>query len=176
MLEPLPQGMHDHRISFAESEAQRDWPSKPTEDSVATQSPTRSWICRRGSLAPVHGGIDRPAPPVCSRFTSTKKTCSAICSPLIAKLPNLSFIQSQFPSDFKIAQITPLLKKQTLDLTNSANYRPSSNLNNISKILERFFLFSYQPFIASSPIFNPHQSAYRQDYSTETAGPAVNTQ
>ena len=40
MLEPLPQRMHDRRVSSAESEAQKDWPSKPTEDSVATQSPT----------------------------------------------------------------------------------------------------------------------------------------
>ena len=41
-LEPLPQGMHDRRVSSAESEAQQDWPSKPTEGSVAKQSPTRA--------------------------------------------------------------------------------------------------------------------------------------
>ena len=49
MLEPLPQGMHDHRVSFAENEARRDWPSRLTEDSVATQSPTHSWTRRRGN-------------------------------------------------------------------------------------------------------------------------------
>ena len=27
MLEPLPRGMHDRRVSSAESEAQQDWPS-----------------------------------------------------------------------------------------------------------------------------------------------------
>ena len=31
MLEPLPRGMHDRRVSSAESEAQQDWPPKPTE-------------------------------------------------------------------------------------------------------------------------------------------------
>ena len=67
MLEPLPQGMHDRRVSSAESEARQDWLSKPTEDSFATQSPTQAWIRRRGSPAPVHGGICRPAPPACSR-------------------------------------------------------------------------------------------------------------
>ena len=67
MLEPLPQGMHDRRVSSAESEAPQDWPSKLTEDSVATQSLTHVWIRRQGSSAPVHGGICRPAPPVCSR-------------------------------------------------------------------------------------------------------------
>jgi len=34
MLEPLPQGMHDHRVSFAENEARRDWPSRLTEDFI----------------------------------------------------------------------------------------------------------------------------------------------
>ena len=67
--------------------------------------------------------------------TSILKTCSSIFSPLIARLANLSFNQGQFPSDFKIAQITPLLIKPNLDLTNLANYRPISNLNNISIIL-----------------------------------------
>ena len=32
MLEPLPQGKHDRRVSSAESGARQDWPSKPTED------------------------------------------------------------------------------------------------------------------------------------------------
>ena len=45
--------------------------------------------------------------------TSILKTCSSIFSPLIAKLANLSFNQGQFPSNFKIAQITPLLKNLT---------------------------------------------------------------
>ena len=58
--------------------------------------------------------------------TSILKTCSSIFSPLIARLANLSFDQGQFPSDFKIAQITPLLKKPNLDPTNPANYRPIS--------------------------------------------------
>ena len=37
MLEPLPQGMHDRRVSSTESEAQQDWPLKPTEGSVASE-------------------------------------------------------------------------------------------------------------------------------------------
>ena len=59
--------MHDRRVSFAETEGRRDRLSKPTEDAVATQSPTHARIRRRGSSAPVHGDIGRPAPPVCSR-------------------------------------------------------------------------------------------------------------
>ena len=66
-FEPLPQGMHDRRVSSPETEARLDRPSKPTENAVATQSPTHARIPRRGSLAPVHGDIGRPAPSAWSR-------------------------------------------------------------------------------------------------------------
>ena len=54
-----------------------------------------------------------------------------------------------------------------------SNYSPISNLNNVSKILERLFLSRLQPHATTSPNFNPLQSAYRQAHSTETA--LVNT-
>ena len=44
-----------------------------------------------------------------------------------------------------------------------------SNLNNISKLLERLFLTRFQPHISNSPNFNPLQSAYRKFHSTETS-------
>jgi len=61
-------------------------------------------------------------------------------SELIAYLANLSISQGTFPPKFKLASVTPLLKKSGLDPTVSANFRPISNLNNISKILKRLFL------------------------------------
>ena len=50
-----------------------------------------------------------------------------------------------------------------------SNYRPISNLHNISKILERLLLARVQDHIISSTNFNPFQSAYRKYNSTETA-------
>jgi len=50
-----------------------------------------------------------------------------------------------------------------------ANYRPISNLNNISKILEKLFMARLQRHIVSSPDFNQLQSAYRPLHSTATA-------
>jgi len=101
--------------------------------------------------------------------TSLLKACSSVCSELIAKLANLSFQEGCFPNLFKSAQITPLLKKPNLDPDNLSNYRPISNLNNISKILERLFLTRLRPHVLASPNFNPFQSAYRRNHSTETA-------
>ena len=74
-----------------------------------------------------------------------------------------------FPSSFKIAQVTPLLKRAGLDKDNPANYRPISNLNNISKLLEKLLLIRIHNHVTSSPNFNLNQSAYRPYHSTETA-------
>ena len=101
--------------------------------------------------------------------TAIIKQCSPVFSDLIAYLANLSFSQGTFPSQFKHASVAPLLKKPGLDPTVSANYRPISNLNNISKLLERLFLTRLQPHIAISPNFNTMQSAYRKHHSTETS-------
>ena len=59
------------------------------------------------------------------------------------------------------------------DSSSPSNYRPISNLNNVSQILERLFLTRLQPHVTTSTNFNPLQSAYRPAHSTETA--LVNT-
>ena len=69
--------------------------------------------------------------------TALLKSCADVFAPLIARLAALSFCDGQFPSRFKIASVTPLLKKPGLDSDVPGNFRPISNLNNISKILER---------------------------------------
>ncbi len=101
--------------------------------------------------------------------TSLLKACPSVFSEVIAKLANLSFQEGCFPQSFKSALVKPLIKKPNLDPTNLANFRPISNLNNISKILERLFLTRIHPHVLSSPNYNPYQSAYRRNHSTETA-------
>ena len=81
----------------------------------------------------------------------------------------MSFRDGIFLSRFKVASVTPLLKKQGLDSGEPANYRPISNLNNISKLLERLFLRNIIGHVSSSPNFNRYQSSYRRGHSTETA-------
>ena len=88
---------------------------------------------------------------------------------LIFHLANLSFDQAAFPSKFKHALITPLLKKPGLSKSDPSNFRPISNLNTIGKILERLALARLLPHLSISPSFSPLQSAYRKFHSTETA-------
>ena len=45
--------------------------------------------------------------------TSLLKSCSDFFAPIIARLANLSFAEGQFPTNFKRAQITPLLNPLT---------------------------------------------------------------
>ena len=101
--------------------------------------------------------------------TSLLKSCADIFSILISHLANLSFTQATFPSKFKIALISPLLKKPGLPKSELSNFRPISNLNTIGKILERLALARLFPHISISPSFCPLQSAYRKFHSTETA-------
>ena len=88
---------------------------------------------------------------------------------MICTLANLSFAEGCFPAIFKQAIVNPLIKKPGLDKSEPSNFRPISNLNNISKLLERLFLTHFQPYISNSPNFNPLQSAYRKFHSTETS-------
>ena len=101
--------------------------------------------------------------------TSLLKHCPSVFSEIIARLSNLSFSGGVFPSKFKCAAVTPLLKKPSIDPDNPSSYRPISNLNTISKILERLFLSRLYPHVTSSSNFNHLQSAYRPFHSTETA-------
>ena len=101
--------------------------------------------------------------------TDILKNCVDVFAVVILRLANLSFEQGIFPTAFKTAQITPLLKKPSLDPELPLSYRPISNLNTISKVLEKLFLARVKPFIMASPSFCRMQSAYRKGHSTETA-------
>ena len=133
-------------------------PTLQTLSSVTTLEVAKILLC----LRPKSSALDYIP-------TSLIKSCPNVFSILIAKLANMSFQEGCFPQSFKTALVTPLIKKPNLDSSNLANFRPISNLNNISKILERLFLSRLQPHVLLSPNFNPLQSAYRRSHSTETA-------
>jgi hypothetical protein len=101
--------------------------------------------------------------------TTVLKSCVDVFAPLIARLAEMSFEEGVFPSRFKVASVTPLLKKKGLDSDNVANYRPISNLHTISKIVERLFLSRVVSHVEQAPCYNRFQSAYRRNHSTETA-------
>src|SRR5580704_11531532 len=89
------------------------------------------------------------------------KSCLDSLLHLITALLNLCLSESTFPSPFKHAIVTPLLKKFNLPHNIRFNYRPISNLSFLSKLLERLIqkrrLHHLNPF-SSFPVF---QSGFR---------------
>ena len=74
----------------------------------------------------------------------------------------------QFCDLWKLAVITPLLKKAGLELS-TANYRPVSNLAFLSKIVEKAVIRQLNDHVNSNNLHSHHQSAYKANFSTETA-------
>ena len=70
---------------------------------------------------------------------------------------------------FKHAHVTPILKKPSLDKEVFKNYRPVSNLNFISKILERVVAVQLQTHLDEAGLMTAFQLAYRKHHSTESA-------
>ena len=101
--------------------------------------------------------------------TSLLKSClDALLTP-ITTLINLSLTEGSFPASFKHAIVKPLLKKYNLPLDDLSSYRPISNLNFISKILERIIHSRLSSHLSTFPSLAAFQSAYRPFHSTETA-------
>ena len=82
---------------------------------------------------------------------------------------NKSLTQGYFPEAFRLAEVTPILKKATLDPTILGSYRPISNLPFISKVLERAVNERMVAHLQANNLVPEHQSAYRRSHSTETA-------
>jgi hypothetical protein len=97
-----------------------------------------------------------------------KASLPALLHP-ITTLVNLSLSEGIFPSHFKHALIRPLIKKHSLPPQDLSSYRPISNLNFISKILERIIHNRLLTHLDSFKSISPFQSAYRKFHSTETA-------
>jgi len=81
---------------------------------------------------------------------------------------NGSLQHGRFYDDWKTAIVTPLLKKPGLDLV-SSNYRPVSNLSFISKLAEKGVIHQLNEYFTENDLHFNHQSAYKNNFSTETA-------
>ena len=101
--------------------------------------------------------------------TKLLKSCVDILSTPLTTLINMSLREGVFPDTFKLAHLKPLLKKPGLSSDDMSNYRPISNLSNISKILERVIYTRLSEHIHSFTTYSVFQSAYRRFFSTETA-------
>ena len=88
-----------------------------------------------------------------------------ICRSL-AHICNLSLVTATFPSDWKLAKVTPIYKDGCK--SDVGNYRPISVLNIISKIIERAVHNQLYEYLTMCNILSPSQSGFRSNHSTNS--------
>jgi hypothetical protein len=97
------------------------------------------------------------------------KECVDLLVAPITSIINMSLSNGIFPGQFKQALVTPLLKKSSLPKNVFKNYRPVSNLNYVSKLMEKVVSNQIKGHVDGMGLDNPFQSAYKSYHSTETA-------
>ncbi len=80
--------------------------------------------------------------------------------PVLTSIVNLSLQQGIVPSLLKSAQLSPILKKASLDPETLNNYRPISNLTYLSKLVERAVTAQLTDYLSLNNLLEPYQSAY----------------
>ena len=94
--------------------------------------------------------------------------CNDVFLPIMTKMINLSLESRLFADDWKCALVFPLLKKPGLDLLYK-NYRPVSNLQYVSKLIEKAVFEQIHTHMMTHSLYPEFQSSYRQNHRTETA-------
>ena len=89
--------------------------------------------------------------------------------PYVTMMVNESLIAGRLPNSHKHAIMTLRLKKYGLDSTDTANFRPISNLTFLSKVVERAVAIKLNAHLSTNGMLPRYQSAYRNKHSTETA-------
>ena len=88
--------------------------------------------------------------------------------PSLTHIVNRSLDQGTFYTNWKQALLKLLVKKRSLGTT-MTNYRPVSNLQFISKIVEKVTLDQFTQHCNSNSLLPSYQPAYRKYYSCETS-------
>ena len=87
----------------------------------------------------------------------------------IAKIVNASLRDGKFPHELKLAYVSPILKKSTLDQDELSSYRPISNLPFLAKVTEKIVACRLTSHLQEKGLHQFLQSAYKKYHSVETA-------
>ena len=101
--------------------------------------------------------------------TSLLKKSIDVHLPILCKIINWSLRTGIFPAALKTTDVTPIIKKASLDQNTLKNYRPVSNLAFTGKLMEKVVLKRVNEHMSKHKLGEPLQSAYRPRHSTETA-------
>ena len=103
---------------------------------------------------------------------SSVKSCSLDPIPaslLLKCLDSFLPILVRIINSLKVAKLTPVLKKANADHEVFSNFRPVSNLQFLSKLIEKTVAYQLNCYLAEHDLHDLFQSAYKAMQSTETA-------
>ena len=95
-----------------------------------------------------------------------RKIAESIVLP-VTYLVNKMLQTSEFPTILKKGQLTPIFKRG--DANKPENYRPITNLHNLSKVFERIILNRIDYFCENQNLLPKSQFGFRTGYSTKDA-------
>ena len=124
-------------------------------DNNATEKVSRSMPSKTCSLDPIP--------------THVVKNHLNLLLPAIQSIIISSLSSGTLPTQLKISQVKPKLKKNDLDKNLYSNYRPIANIAFVSKVIEKIVASQVHTHLRDAKLFPTLQSAYRQYHSTETA-------
>ncbi|KAE8285585.1 hypothetical protein D5F01_LYC15250 [Larimichthys crocea] len=93
--------------------------------------------------------------------TTLVKSCLPSLLPIISAIINSSLSTGTVPPPFKVAAVTPILKKPGSDPSDFNNLRPISNLPFISKILEKIVASQLHSHLSHNSLYEHFQSGFR---------------
>ena len=88
------------------------------------------------------------------------KKVSDCMTPDLLQIVNMSLLSGVFPQAVKTAVIKPLLKKRNLDTSVRNNYRPTSDLPVLSKIIEKAVFQHLNTGLIKNGCFDVFQSGF----------------
>ncbi len=102
------------------------------------------------SLQSLKETMDHLKPSFCSHDVLPPRILKQIfdsVGPSLVSFLNKSLVSGTIPDSLKEANVTPLLKKSSLDTSGFNNFRPISNLPFITKALEKTVFIQLQSFL-----------------------------
>ena len=105
---------------------------------------------------------------------SVLKDGAAVLALPLTWIINSSISSGKFPTAWKSAIVTPILKKG--DPSNTANYRPVSNLCSASKVLEEIIRKQLYGYFERNNFLPKSQHGFRANRSTSTALASLHSQ
>ena len=95
------------------------------------------------------------------------KIAANVVAPSLTGIFNQSLVTGIFPSDWKMAKLSPIFKNGSKSDLN--NYRPVSVIPTVAKIFEKIIYDQLYQYLNESGLLNSGQSGFRSPHSTLTA-------